>query len=93
MTEPSVKQYGWASAVAPTSCGYLSSVVVVVELLESCGRLRILDLGAGNGALCETLRRAGHDVVGVEYSADGVEQARAAYPDTVSSLLNLVGTG
>jgi SAM-dependent methyltransferase len=42
---------------------------------------RILDAGSGMGRVGAALRRAGHDVVGVDLDAALIEQSRATYPD------------
>ena len=44
-------------------------------------RARILDAGSGMGRVGAALRRAGHEVVGVDLDAHLVEQSRATYPD------------
>jgi 2-polyprenyl-6-hydroxyphenyl methylase/3-demethylubiquinone-9 3-methyltransferase len=78
-TATSPDDYGWSDTTAPHTCAYLAPQVLAV-----LGRLRaqrVLDLGAGNGALCRILRDAGLKVVGVEHDARGVAIARAALPD------------
>jgi len=79
MSEASpVSKYGWKEAAAPCSCAY-----VVPDILNIVARLeakRILDLGAGNGALCGLLKDQGYAVAGCEYDKHGVEIARAAHP-------------
>jgi len=72
-------RYGWKEAVAPCSCAYL--VPDVLKIVAYLKAQRILDLGAGNGALCGLLKREGYAVAGCEYDKHGVEIARAAYPD------------
>ena len=52
----------------------------ILRRLEGKGRLRVLDLGCGNGALCKRLHDAGCDVTGVDVSEPGIAVARAAYP-------------
>jgi 2-polyprenyl-6-hydroxyphenyl methylase/3-demethylubiquinone-9 3-methyltransferase len=73
-----VENYGWNSDQGPHSCGYLSPVVLA--WLEKLQPGKVLDLGAGNGALCRTMVEAGYEVVGVEPDADGVEIARRQCP-------------
>ena len=41
---------------------------------------RILDLGCGNGALCDRLSRLGYPVVGVDPSASGMAAAKRMFP-------------
>jgi 2-polyprenyl-3-methyl-5-hydroxy-6-metoxy-1,4-benzoquinol methylase len=74
----SVADYGWASPHGPQSCGYISPAILA--LLRRLSAHRVLDLGAGNGALCAELSAAGFDVVGMECDARGVEIAQQACP-------------
>lgn len=41
---------------------------------------RIFDLGCGNGSAANALSQAGHEVIGVDPSPEGIAQANAAYP-------------
>lgn len=70
--------YGWRSVQAPHSCAYLGPKIV--DVLRGLKVNRVLDVGAGNGALCAELSAAGFTSVGMEIDADGVEIARQAYP-------------
>ena len=49
--------------------------VHVQTLAEKNKKLRILDLGSGNGSLSNFLTQKGYDVVGVEESTSGIEMA------------------
>ncbi|MBD2676763.1 MULTISPECIES: methyltransferase domain-containing protein [Nostoc] len=44
-------------------------------------KLRVLDLGCGNGRFSQQIARAGHEVVGVENSASGIILARQNIPE------------
>ena len=44
-------------------------------------KLRLLDLGCGNGSLSNLIAQQGYEVVGVEESASGVKVASQSYPD------------
>lgn len=48
---------------------------------NNADRIRILDLGCGNGSFSNVLSSLGYDVVGVEYSASGIAIAQQEYPD------------
>jgi 2-polyprenyl-3-methyl-5-hydroxy-6-metoxy-1,4-benzoquinol methylase len=48
---------------------------------RNADRIRILDLGCGNGSFSNVLDRFGYDVVGVEESESGVAIAQQQYPD------------
>lgn len=74
-----IENYGWNSEQAPHSCGYLTPAVLA--WLERLQPKRVLDLGAGNGALCRVMVEAGYEVVGVEPDAEGVEIARRQCPN------------
>jgi 2-polyprenyl-3-methyl-5-hydroxy-6-metoxy-1,4-benzoquinol methylase len=73
--------YGWGSAAPPHSCAYL--VPVVISALRNLGVRRVLDVGAGNGALCGALSLAGFEVVGLEADEEGVAVARRTHPGVV----------
>lgn len=79
MAENVVDNYGWSSEQGPQSCGYIAPRIL--ELLNELKVKRVLDLGAGNGALCAYIYSNGYDVVGVEYDKTGVELARSSYPE------------
>lgn len=53
----------------------------VQTLAEKKKKLRILDLGCGNGSLSNFLTQKGYDVVGVEESKSGIEIAAKNFPD------------
>jgi 2-polyprenyl-3-methyl-5-hydroxy-6-metoxy-1,4-benzoquinol methylase len=53
----------------------------VLHVIARLKARRVLDLGAGNGALCGLLKKEGYSVAGCEYDAKGVEIARATYPE------------
>jgi 2-polyprenyl-3-methyl-5-hydroxy-6-metoxy-1,4-benzoquinol methylase len=72
-----VENYGW-TADEPYSWRYISPVVL--DLVESLGLSKVLDLGSGNGKLCGALGRKCSLVVGVEYDKEGVKIASQAYP-------------
>ena len=73
-----VSRYGWKEADAPCSCAYV--VPDILQVVAGLDAKRILDVGAGNGALCGLLQRQGYAVAGCEYDKRGVEIARAAHP-------------
>jgi len=78
MSENVVADFGWSTGEGPESCGYLAPCVL--EILRGLPVGRVLDLGAGNGALCGELANAGYKVVGVEYDLHGVRLAKQAHP-------------
>jgi len=78
MSSDLVNNYGWAEAESPESCEYIAPIVH--SILRSMDVQRVVDIGAGNGALCGLLSAAGMNPVGIEYDALGVEVACRAYP-------------
>jgi len=57
-------------------------VKLIKESLRSqSAKVRILELGCGNGNFCGVLSEYGYDVVGVEPSEEGVSIAAKAYPN------------
>lgn len=79
MAENIVDDYGWASDQGPQSCGYIAPRIL--DLLKQLKVKRVLDLGAGNGALCAQISAQGYAVVGVEYDKAGVAVAQASHPN------------
>jgi len=69
---------GWTTADAPHSCNYVGPKVL--QVLATLGVRRVLDVGAGNGALCAEMRLSGLSVVGIEVDPDGVALAMDTYP-------------
>lgn len=78
MSANSVNNYGWKSAKAPESSGYINSKVVVI--LKSLAQHRIVDIGSGNGNLCAEILKLGLSATGIEYDKGGCEIAKSAYP-------------
>jgi len=51
------------------------------QTLPSQQRLRVLDLGCGNGSLSNLIAQQGYEVVGAEESESGVKAARLSFPN------------
>jgi 2-polyprenyl-3-methyl-5-hydroxy-6-metoxy-1,4-benzoquinol methylase len=49
--------------------------------IDNGNKIRILDLGCGNGSFGNVLNQLGYDVVGVEESESGIAIAQQQYPD------------
>ncbi len=79
MSSNSIEDYGWSSEQQPNSCGYIAPRIL--SILKNIRATRVLDLGAGNGALCAQVASAGYQVVGVEYDKNGVDVARSSHPN------------
>ena len=74
-----VETYGWDSDRGTHSCDDLAPAVLV--RLRQLHPQNVIDLGAGNGALCRSMADAGYAVVGIEPDAAGVEIARRQCPE------------
>lgn len=74
-----VDDYGWTSAEAKESSGYITPRVL--SILQELQPSRVMDIGAGNGSLCADIAGQGLQVVGVEYDRQGVAIARASHPE------------
>lgn len=71
------ESHGWLDSGPQDYHAYL--VPKVLSLIPPNTR-RIVDIGCGNGYLAGLLADRGFDVIGIEPSADGIAQARAAHP-------------
>ena len=72
--------FGWRQAGPLYAHMYLLPVVFEELPRAGEGPLRIVDLGCGNGHVTAQIAGLGHEVVGVDSSADGIEIARATHP-------------
>src|SRR5690348_5849507 len=76
------RPYGWTSAEQNHSHAYL--LPGVLRHLERCfggRRVRLVDLGCGNGFVTAKLAALGHEVMGFDASPDGIEHAKKAHPE------------
>lgn len=81
MTHPN-RPYGWKTAEHNTSHDYLlPGIARQLERLFGKRRVKILDLGCGNGSATAAIAALGHDVTGVDASPDGIEIAKKAHPE------------
>ncbi|MBU1109735.1 MAG: class I SAM-dependent methyltransferase [Candidatus Riflebacteria bacterium] len=72
------KKYGWKNADPTCAHDYLWSSIL--KLLPG-SKLRVVDLGCGNGFLASALANLGHSVVGFDISEDGILIAKEKYPN------------
>lgn len=74
-------EFGWLSSDPTCAHDYLlPGVLRSIEKLYGDRRVRILDLGCGNGFVASRLAELGHDVTGIDAATDGINIARATYP-------------
>jgi len=77
--------YGWQHADEAESHKIL--LPPVLRALEerfsgiSGRRLRVVDLGCGNGFITARLASLGHEIIGIDASTDGIDVARKAHPE------------
>ena len=78
-----VREYGWSSATPPESFNYIMPAILNVlhQINAEFGeKLKVLDIGSGNGFLCSQLSILGYRVTGVEPDERGVEISKSKYP-------------
>ncbi len=82
MSQSDVRGYRYDHAICNPSHAYLwPELLEILESLKlSRTQRRVFDLGCGNGSVAALLAGREFEVVGVDPSADGIEQARKAYP-------------
>jgi 2-polyprenyl-3-methyl-5-hydroxy-6-metoxy-1,4-benzoquinol methylase len=71
----------YAYSDADLGCAHSYIAPKLLELLGTGRRLRILDLGCGNGSLSHLISTRGHEVVGVDQSESGIALAQRHFPD------------
>lgn len=76
---PAYREYGFKNAARSHMHRHF-----MPSILRFCGplqpRLRVLDIGCGNGAACATFIASACDVTGIDLSEEGVALARQEYP-------------
>ena len=85
-------EYQWKSAAPVHSHNFY--VPALLSLLPKSvdgngKKLRVLDLGCGNGSLTNAIAKQGFDVTGIEESASGVALASQAFPQINFQQLSL----
>jgi 2-polyprenyl-6-hydroxyphenyl methylase/3-demethylubiquinone-9 3-methyltransferase len=70
--------YGYSNSECSHAHSYL--LHEVKDILEEVRAENVFDLGCGNGSVAAHLEEEGYDVVGVDPSEDGIQQAKKAYP-------------
>ena len=79
MTTPAAK---WDAKLYDARHGFVwEKAKAVAEMLAAEPGERILDLGCGTGALTADIAATGADVLGVDRSAEMIEEARRKFPD------------
>ena len=82
MNEPSIE--GCRHSGSAHSCAHsvlLPTVSKILKPLQPSGGWRLFDLGCGNGSVANYLTNLGWNLTGVDPSAEGISQAKLAYPN------------
>ncbi|MBD2654442.1 class I SAM-dependent methyltransferase [Synechocystis sp. FACHB-383] len=77
-------EYQWQSAQPSHSHSFYAPALLSLlpNITNQNGdRLKVLDLGCGNGSLTNVIAQQGFDVTGIEESPSGVAQATKTFPD------------
>lgn len=75
-------EYLYTSADLHHHHAYLFPLIMSIISLQNSNRsrLRILDIGCGNGSLSYLISQQGYEVVGIEDSESGIKFARSNFP-------------
>jgi 2-polyprenyl-3-methyl-5-hydroxy-6-metoxy-1,4-benzoquinol methylase len=84
--QTSSREYSYVYVDSDSSHHHAYLMPSLLEMLSEIGpsnqqKLRVLDLGCGNGSLSHLIAQQGYEVVGVEDSQQGVAIARQSFPD------------
>lgn len=77
----SASDYEFVSGNAPRTNDYLKPPILA--LLAEIGTKKVLDLGCGNGVLCQDMAKAGCTVSGCDPSKSAVKYAQQALPQAL----------
>ena len=74
-----LQDYSWSQQIPHTEAYLLEPLQQLLNELAP-PEAQVLDLGCGNGALAAQLARWGYQLIGIDPSSSGIEQARALLP-------------
>ncbi|WP_019499473.1 class I SAM-dependent methyltransferase [Pseudanabaena sp. PCC 6802] len=76
-------EYSYADSASGHHHAYLLPVILetISQYAPQHAKLRVLDLGCGNGSLSQQIAKQGHEVIGVEDSSSGVLFASQHFPE------------
>jgi 2-polyprenyl-3-methyl-5-hydroxy-6-metoxy-1,4-benzoquinol methylase len=79
-TQPQ-SEYKYASSQLDHTYDYLTTPLLTMLPPLSGQKIKILDLGCGNGSFSNVLTKLGYAVLGIEQSSAGIAIAQQNYPD------------
>jgi 2-polyprenyl-6-hydroxyphenyl methylase/3-demethylubiquinone-9 3-methyltransferase len=77
--EKVLQDYSWSQQIPHTEAYLLEPLQQLLNELAP-PEAQVLDLGCGNGVLAAQLARWGYQLIGIDPSSSGIEQARALLP-------------
>lgn len=78
-TGEAVAEYHYGNAELGWAHNYL--LPTIGKIIASLKPGRVFELGCGNGSVANWLNNKGHEVVGIDYSAEGIAHAKKAFPN------------
>jgi 2-polyprenyl-3-methyl-5-hydroxy-6-metoxy-1,4-benzoquinol methylase len=84
----SVNNYGWQDE-KPIASLFKRIYPFIIKKLKELGGEKILDLGCGNGFLCQIISTHGFNVTGCDVDENGIEIAKKAHKDITFKLLSV----
>ena len=85
MTRPDISGYRHAGSLGSYTTAYLLPTVckALAKVLIEGRPKRVLDLGCGSGSVASWLVQQGYEVVGVDPSRQGIDQAKKNFPGII----------
>lgn len=76
-------QYAWKDSSLTNAHSFLMKPLLSLlpQPTDAQEKIRVLDLGCGNGSLSHAIAEKKYEVVGIEESSEGIDVARTHFPD------------
>lgn len=75
-----LSEYAYSSGAPNCAAAYVWPKVREIAMRHAMADRRAIDIGCGNGWITGRLAQERFDVIGIDPSATGIEQARTMYP-------------
>ena len=62
-------------------CAHDYLMPVVTRILDEVKAVKVFELGCGNGSVANFLCQRNIEIIGIDYSTEGIEQANKAFPE------------